>query len=275
MDQPILLWVNMCTGLQVVSPPCELTRYSDVRLVDRHQLFAALRIATTTEVVCFDLDEPDMDGLKLVAETKANFPSMPIIMMIDHQTTDVVLWALRTRIFDMLIKPVNAQDVARCMQRLLPALQARRTQSGRNNITQAEMLPAATRYRSRTKVCERLRSVISFVSMHYMDAITEYDMAKLCGMSVFRFSKAFHAEYDVTFRDHLSELRLAGSKRLLGNPKISVSDVAAMSGFNDPSYFARLFRSRFGMSPTRYRRAKILKQMEPMSAEDALDSRTG
>ena len=92
-----------------------------------------------------------------------------------------------------------------------------------------------------------------FIAKHYAEAIGETAMAKMCGMSPFRFSRAFHVAYGMTFRDYLSEHRLSHAKRLLGNPQISVTDVAAMTGFDDPSYFARLFRKRTGSSPTGFR----------------------
>lgn len=126
----------------------------------------------------------------------------------------------------------------------------------RSNVTHTEVLPESSRFRARTKVRERLRSIISYISNHYTQPITECEMAKLSGMSTFRFSKAFRAVYGITFRDYLSDLRLARSRRLLENPRISVTDVAALSGFNDPSYFARLFRAKVGVSPTSYRLSK-------------------
>jgi AraC family transcriptional activator of pobA len=53
------------------------------------------------------------------------------------------------------------------------------------------------------------------------------------------------------------------SKRLLGIAQVSVTDVAAMAGFNDPSYFARLFRKRTGISPSAYRASVLTLQKCP------------
>ena len=56
-----------------------------------------------------------------------------------------------------------------------------------------------------------------------------------------------------SFVAHVNELRLKGAyMSLKGQPgeKVRISDIAFQSGFSDVSYFNRLFRSRFGHSPS-------------------------
>jgi len=249
----MLLWVDMRCGARTAASFEEFSRHCDVRLTDQQNLWAALSLATTADVTCFDFEHPDMACLKFVTDTKARFPSVPIIMLISQQSADVVLWALRTRIFDVLLKPVTARDVLRCVQRLSPVLEARRTQPTRSNATGVEAIPDEARYHARRTGPSKLDGVLGFIAKNYARRISEQEVADSCGMSAFEFSRAFHAAHGTTFRDYLTDCRLVQSKRLLGVEQASVSDVAAMAGFNDPSYFARLFRKRMGISPTAYR----------------------
>jgi AraC-like DNA-binding protein len=138
-------------------------------------------------------------------------------------------------------------------ERLAPILNAKRMQSGRANVTACALIPDEARYRLRNHVRHKLSEVLEYISKHYASPIGEREIAQLCGMSVFNFSRAFRAAYQTTFRDYLTDYRLKQSKRLLGNRNVPITDVAAMSGFNDPSYFARLFKRRLGASPTTYR----------------------
>ncbi len=48
-------------------------------------------------------------------------------------------------------------------------------------------------------------------------------------------------------------LRLHKALILLHNPEINISEIATMTGFNDPSYFTRIFTREFGMPPSEYR----------------------
>ncbi|WP_129777851.1 helix-turn-helix transcriptional regulator [Peristeroidobacter soli] len=249
----MLLWVDMCCGARVATSSAQFSRHCQVRPTDQHHLWTALSLGGDADVICFDVEHPDMSCLKFMADTKARFPSVPIIMLMSQQSADVVLWALRARIFDVLLKPLTPRDVLRCVERLSPVLEARRTQQTRANATGAEAIPDEARYHARRNSRGKLDTVLGYIEKNYAQPISEQDVAKECGLSPFEFSRAFRAAHGVTFRDYLAEWRLMQSKRLLGISQVSVSDVAAMAGFNDPSYFARLFRKRTGISPSAYR----------------------
>lgn len=254
----MLLWVDRCCGAHDAASAAEFSRHCQVRPTDQQHLWAALSLASSADVICFDFEHPDMSCLKFMADTKARFPSVPIIMLMSQQSADVVLWALRARIFDVLLKPLSSRDVLRCVQRLSPVLEARRTQSTRANATGVEAIPDEARYHARRSSRGKLDGVLGYIEKNYAQPISEQEVARECGMSAFEFSRAFRSAHGITFRDYLSECRLVQSKRLLGIAQVPVSDVAAMAGFNDPSYFARLFRKRTGMSPSAYRASVLI-----------------
>jgi YesN/AraC family two-component response regulator len=208
---------------------------------------------TDCDLVCFNFDYPDMSGLKLIPETKRRWPSVPVLMLTMQNSSDLALWALRTRVFDLLVKPITEQEIERCLQRVHPALQARRTQSERKSQPPAAPLPAETRYRPQVRAAPRLQAAIAHISKHYARHIAESEVALLCQMSPSRFCREFKAAFGVTFLEYLGAHRLKEAKRLLGNPGMSVSDVANAVGFSDPSYFTRVFRRQEGVAPSEYR----------------------
>ena len=56
-----------------------------------------------------------------------------------------------------------------------------------------------------------------------------------------------------TYTELLQDKRLAQAKFLLKNTGMKISDVANNTGYDNISYFHRLFRGEFGMSPKKYR----------------------
>jgi YesN/AraC family two-component response regulator len=246
-----LLWVNGATGLREASTS-EFARLCDVTEVAAIEL-ASADLSSDWELICFDFDYPEMAGLRLIPETKRRWPSTPIVMLTLNACADIALWALRARVFDVLIKPVTAPEIARCMHRVHEALRARRSQSERRPQAAAAAVPVETRYRPQVAPSTRLQLAIALIGKNYMRPLRESEVALSCQMSPSRFCREFKAAFGATFVEYLSNHRVSEAKRLLANPGISVTDVAAAVGFPDPSYFTRVFRKQESVSPSEYR----------------------
>jgi two-component system, response regulator YesN len=76
--------------------------------------------------------------------------------------------------------------------------------------------------------------------------------AELC-VSSSHLSRLLGRQAGLGFADCLGRLRVEKAKAFLGAGKTSVKEAAAMVGFRDPAYFARVFRRFCGMSPAEYR----------------------
>ena len=98
-----------------------------------------------------------------------------------------------------------------------------------------------------------MERAIPHIAKHFATRISEPHVAELCGLSPFRFSRQFRASFGICFQEYLSNLRVSEARRLLENYVMPVADIAAAVGFDDPSYFARVFRRTVGMSPSDYR----------------------
>ncbi len=211
------------------------------------------------DLVCFNFDYPEMMSLKLIPDTKKRWPSAPVVMLTMECSLELAVWALRMHVFDLLIKPLSVEEVERCMERVLQAVQARRTQSGRRPQAILAKMPMETRFRPQMAPSSRLHLAIAHVNKHYTNQVPESEVASVCGMSPSRFCREFKFAFGVTFVDYLSRHRIGEAKRLLLNRSISVTDVAAAVGFTDPSYFTRVFRKLEGTSPTEYRDAFMIR----------------
>ena len=60
-----------------------------------------------------------------------------------------------------------------------------------------------------------------------------------------------------TFKEHLMEKRLSKASALLRTTTLSIGDIIVMVGYENTSYFYRIFTEKFGMSPKKYRQINI------------------
>ena len=79
------------------------------------------------------------------------------------------------------------------------------------------------------------------------------DICRSIGCSKSTLLTAYKKRYGVTVNNYITEERLLLSKKLLERSGSSVNDVAAACGFNDQSYFSKVFSARFGFPPSEYK----------------------
>ncbi len=130
-----------------------------------------------------------------------------------------------------------------------------------------EVLPAT--HWLKTQVIDMARELLKKVS-HMKDAasqiktfggssgpvekITIEDIANEVGLSQSHFMKYFKNTMGTSFVDYLNEYRLTMASRLLISSDSSILAIASEVGFENLSYFNRIFKKRFGQTPREYRR---------------------
>lgn len=98
---------------------------------------------------------------------------------------------------------------------------------------------------------------IQYVSTHYSQRITLEELAGRVYLSPSYFGRIFKQETGESFTGYLNRIRIERSKELLVQPNIRLTDVAQLVGFEEQSYFCRVFKKLVGMTPGAYREAKI------------------
>lgn len=104
---------------------------------------------------------------------------------------------------------------------------------------------------------------IDYIKRNYMKKIMLEDVANYVQLSPSYFCSVFRQEMKCNFNAYLNRIRIEMSKKLLMDIDIPLADVANLVGYEDQSYFTRVFRSRVGISPGKYRERKgqiILKK---------------
>lgn len=263
-----LLWVNADKGGPDRALRIPFERLFAVTEVEADQL-ETTELAEPWDAVLFDFDYPDMSGLRLIPEAKRRWPSAPIVMLTLQTSVELAVWALRSRVFDLLVKPPASKEIDRLLERVASAIRARRSQMERRPQGVSAQLPAETRYRPQTTAASRLQAAVAHVGKHFLRPIPESEVATLCNMSPSRFCREFKAAFDVTFVEYLASHRMQQAKRLLANPTMPVADVAVAVGFNDPSYFTRVFRRQEGVSPSEYRASVVFESNRLRAAGEA------
>lgn len=109
-------------------------------------------------------------------------------------------------------------------------------------------------YSRQEHVLTKLAPALQYIETNYTnESITLPHLAGLCGVSEPHLRKLFHDAFSTTPSNYIRSMRINYAKDLLHSGEYSVTTVAALSGFNDLSYFSREFKKATGIPPNKYR----------------------
>jgi len=172
-------------------------------------------------------------------------------MLTVQHSERLAVWAYRNRVLDYLVQPLADSDFHRCKDLLHAIHMTENRQSARPIIDRKSIIPLEIPGGQRSGSV-RLAPAVHFVQKNFRHKIRNANLAKLCGMSSFHFSHAFAETFSLTFQDFVLRYRISEAAKELQHPNVPITNVAYSVGFNDPSYFARVFRRFIGASPSEY-----------------------
>ena len=99
----------------------------------------------------------------------------------------------------------------------------------------------------------QLKPAIEYMQNHYDEPLTLADLAKTVHLSVSRFSHLFTEQMGASIVDYLSSVRINHAKRLLLTTDHNCTRICYDVGYNNQSYFTRVFKQLTGLTPRQFR----------------------
>lgn len=98
-----------------------------------------------------------------------------------------------------------------------------------------------------------IESVKDYIDTNYAGSIYLVDVADRFSVTPKHISKVFKRKYGVNFVDYINGLRMEKAKELLKSTALGIDGISETLGFNDRSYFFKLFRKYTGTTPLEFR----------------------
>jgi len=108
------------------------------------------------------------------------------------------------------------------------------------------------------------------VQRHYRQQLTLARVARALATSPRELQRAFAQFSGEGFREHLITRRMrVAADLLIEQPALPVAHVARLVGYRQPPHFARAFRGRYGMAPSRFRELGLRVRGSPRARANA------
>lgn len=108
-------------------------------------------------------------------------------------------------------------------------------------------------YRDSLEKSDKIKSVMEYVKKNYQSKITITEVANFSSYSEHHFCRYFKAQTGMTFIEYLNSIRLNEAAILLSETEKAITDIAYETGFDNLSYFIKIFKKKYIVTPLKYR----------------------
>ena len=211
------------------------------------------------DLIISDVMMPVMDGLEMIRQIKENnnICHIPIIVLSAKASLDDRIAGLEQGIDDYITKPFSATylktRVASLLRqrKALQELYMNRLMEGKNTSSPDPLTPSQPQI---TPYDEQfMKKVMAYMEEQMDNAeLTIDEFAEQLMLSRTIFYRKLKSIVGLTPVDFIREIRIKRAVQLIDSDEYNFSQVAYMTGFNDPKYFSKCFKKVIGITPVSY-----------------------
>lgn len=257
--------VNLKTALEALEKPVllivednfDVRNYIADQFREQYQIIEAENgrlgleraLETTPDLVISDIMMPEMDGTEFCKLLKTNEKTshIPVVMLTALAEQGDRLKGLELGADDYLVKPFDARELTVRVANLIAGRQKLQEHYRRSLNSFAPI--AEVKAESVDAVF--LKKVREAVEANLEDEnFSVVELSGQVGMSRSQLHRKLSSLTGFSPNEVIRNMRLERAKQLLEKRAGNASEVAYMTGFNSPAYFAKCFKDYFGLTPT-------------------------
>lgn len=102
-----------------------------------------------------------------------------------------------------------------------------------------------------------VRKARDYILAHIGESVTTEAISRELGLNRTYLCKLFTEETDFTINQYVTQVKMEEAKRLMTITKKPVSEIAEYLGYSSQSYFQKVFKKQYGITPGEYRNRHI------------------
>lgn len=126
-----------------------------------------------------------------------------------------------------------------------------------NDSTSAE--PEMTK--STTVYDAKIKKALRYIDSHFSEELHLEDVAAHVYLSPYYFSKLFKKQLGMGFNSYVTQQRMNNARQMLQYSDWSIASIAKNIGFSQTSYFCKVFRQTFDVTPQMYRESFLKEDL--------------
>lgn len=103
----------------------------------------------------------------------------------------------------------------------------------------------------------KMKKVLRYIDSHYSEDLRLEDVAAMVYLSPYYFSKLFKKYQGIGFNAYVNQQRMHSARQMLEQSDWSIAVIARNLGFSQASYFCKVFRQTYSITPQAYREQRL------------------
>lgn len=205
---------------------------------------------TKPDIIFMDICMPEMDGLKMIAAVKSQFPNLEICVLTGFRDFEYAKEAIRLGVTRFLLKPSNMDELEEAIGAMCENLKKKGITG---ETLKEEDAAALVKDHESASSCFIVKNAMNYMEENYTQKLTLSEVADKTYVSQWHLSKLLNRHTGQSFSDILNHIRIEHAKELLKNPALRIGDISEQVGFLDLAHFSRVFKKQEGVSANEYR----------------------
>lgn len=229
-----------------------------------------MRTGEQIDILLTDIRMPFLDGLTLSEMVRKEWEDTFVVLISSYGDFEYTQKAVRVRVDDYLLKPVDEIEFCRVINRAIAVLDRKAEELSRRQKL-LDDYRAASFYR-KEQLMEQLLSgteeeaemekrqeqnavqrAIQIIEEHFAENISVEWVAEQIYLSAGYLSSVFKKETGQSVLQYITRCRLKKAEELLLTTNMKIADISRKVGYDNPSYFGLIFKKNFGVTPLQMR----------------------
>ncbi|MBQ7850728.1 MAG: helix-turn-helix domain-containing protein [Clostridia bacterium] len=210
----------------------------------------AVFLSQKIELLVCDIEMPQGSGLDLFEWVKSYYPRTECIFVTCHDEYSFLRAAMQLGSCDYILKPVDYAQLNETLGEVVKRLSSQNEVREVRERAVLKPIEAAASSSANPYIVQ----IISYITEHLIEPIAIADLAEVLHLNAQYVMRLFKKEVGCPIIQYITARRIALSVRYLEETNISVADIAVLCGFDNYSYFIRLFKRFTNETPVSFRK---------------------
>ena len=202
------------------------------------------------DLMLCDIEMPQGNGLELFEWVKSYYPETECIFVTCHDEYEYLRSAMQLGSCDYILKPVNYELLKEALESVRSRLENRSHTRPHTPGTNMQNAVPGTDQNANPYISKAME----YIAAHLTQPMSVPEIADSVHLNEQYFMRLFKKETGSSILQYITAQRIALSMEYLRETDLPVTEVALNSGFDNYSYFNRIFKRFTGETPSRYRK---------------------